>query len=313
LAGETLTGIQKLGNFKMKIALIGKHGLLGSDCLQVFSRIYELVALDIEELDITDYSQVEEMVQGLHPEVVLNCAAYTRVDACEQERDLAYRLNVTGVRNLAASLARHGGRLVHISTDYVFDGSKPVPESYSEDDAVGPLSYYGRTKLQGEQAVMQELDDYVIVRTAWLYGRRGQNFLKTMLRLALNHPASQIRVVDDQFGSLTWSYRLAEQLTQIIEKGGQGVYHATSEGYATWFEVASVFLAGMGIVAHLTPCTTADYPTPARRPKNSILENRRLKAQGLNLMRPWQDDLHEFILANRAYLIQEARQALSAQ
>jgi dTDP-4-dehydrorhamnose reductase len=294
----------------MKIVLIGKNGLLGSDCRQVFSRSHDLVALDIEELDITNALQVEEMVRGLHPEVVLNCAAFAKVDACEQEKDLAYRLNVTGVRNLAASLARQGGRLLHISTDYVFDGRKPVPEPYLEDDPVAPLSYYGQTKLEGELAVIQELQDYIIVRTAWLYGRHGQNFLKTMLRLALGNPAPQIKVVDDQFGSLTWTYRLAEQLAKIVATGGRGVYHATSEGCATWFEVAVTFLAGMGIDRQITPCTTADYPLPAHRPKNSILENHRLKVQGINLMRPWQDDLAKFIRANREFLFQEARSAL---
>ncbi len=289
----------------MKIVLVGKNGQLGSDCLQVFSKAHALVALDDKELDITDPIQVEETVRRLKPEVIVNCAAFTKVDACEQERDLAYRINVSGPRHLAASLARHGGMLLHISTDYVFDGEKPVPEPYLEDDAVAPLSYYGQTKVDAELAVIQELDNYIIVRTAWLYGRHGQNFLKTMLRLALSQPTPQLKVVNDQFGSLTWSYRLAEQLAKIIETGGRGIYHATSEGYGTWFEVASYFLKEMGITTPIKPCTTADYPTPAPRPKNSILENYRLKAQGINLMRPWRSDLDEFINNYRDFLIQE--------
>lgn len=295
----------------MKIVLIGRKGQLASDCLQVFSRNYDLVALGSRELDITDVFQVEEMVRCLHPEVVLNCAAFTKVDVCEHERELAYRINVTGVRHLATSLARHGGKLLHISTDYVFDGQKPVPEPYLEEDAVAALSYYGQTKIEAERIIRQELQEYSIVRTAWLYGRHGHNFLKTMLRLALSDPAPRIRVVNDQFGSPTWSYRLAEQLAKIIETAGQGIYHATSEGYATWFDVAGSFLAGMGIVHHIEPCTTAEYPTPALRPKNSILENHRLKAQGINLMRFWQNDLEEFILANRNFLIQEARNSIN--
>jgi dTDP-4-dehydrorhamnose reductase len=291
----------------MKIVLIGKNGQLGSDCLQVFSRKFDLVALGSKELDITDGNLVEEMVRCLHPEVVINCAAYTKVDACEQERELAYRINVTGVRELATSLARHGGKLLHISTDYVFDGKKPVPEPYLEEDAVAALSYYGQTKVEAELVVRQELQDYIIVRTAWLYGRHGHNFLKTMLRLALNDPVPPIKVVNDQFGSPTWSYRLAEQLAKIIEMDGQGIYHVTSEGYATWFEVACSFLTGMGIAHQIKPCMTAEYPTPARRPKNSILENHHLKTQGINLMRSWQNDLEKFILANRDLLIQEAK------
>jgi dTDP-4-dehydrorhamnose reductase len=297
----------------MKIVLVGKNGQLGKDCLQVFSKKFDLVALGSKELDITDGNLIEEMVRCLHPEVVLNCAAYTKVDACEQEQELAYRINVTGVRHLATSLARHGGKLLHISTDYVFDGQKPIPEPYFEEDAVAALSYYGQTKVEAELVIMQELQEYVIVRTAWLYGRHGNNFLKTMLRLASSEPAPHIKVVNDQFGSPTWSYRLAEQLATIVGMGGQGIYHATSEGYTTWFDLACAFLTGMGIAPQIEPCTTADYPTPAHRPKNSILENRHLKAQGINLMRPWQNELEEFILTNRDILIQEAKNTINGK
>jgi dTDP-4-dehydrorhamnose reductase len=290
----------------MKIVLIGKNGQLGSDCRQVFARAHELVALDVDDLDITDAQRVEEMVRGLGPDVVINCAAFTRVDACEQERELAYRLNVAGPGHLAASLARHGGTLVHISTDYVFDGKKPVPQPYQEDDVPAPLSCYGQTKFAAEELVRQELERAIIVRTAWLYGRHGHNFLKTMLRLALSEPNPHITVVNDQFGSPTWSYRLAEQLAAIIAAGGQGIYHATAEGYATWFELARYFLQQMGLPTPISPCTTAEYPTPATRPQNSILENHRLKTQGLNLMRPWQADLDEFIANHRQFLLQEA-------
>lgn len=290
----------------MKIVLVGKNGLLGRECLLVLNRAHDLVALGSRELDITDAVQVEEAVRRYQPEVLINCAAYTRVDAAEQERELAYRVNVVGPRNLAASLARHGGTLLHISTDSVFDGERPVPEPYGEDDAVGPLSYYSQTKVASETVVKQELSHYIIVRTAWVYGLHGPNFLKTMLRLALSNPKPRIKVVNDQFGSLTWSYRVAEQLARIIEAGGQGIYHATAEGYATWFEVADYFLRRMGIEIQINPCTTAEYQTPAKRPKNSILENRRLKDQGLNLMRPWKTDLNEFIARYREVLLQEA-------
>jgi len=291
----------------MKIVLIGKNGQLGSDCLQILPPKYEVVALGSRDLDITDARQVEAMVRREHPQVVLNCAAYTKVDACEQERELAYRINVAGPRYLAASLARHGGRLVHLSTDYVFDGSKPVPQPYLEDDPVQPLSYYAQTKAMAEEVIRQEMEEYVIVRTAWLYGRRGHNFLKTMLRLALQEPPPQIRVVNDQFGSPTWSWRLAQQLAALIAAGGLGIYHATAEGYTTWFELARFFLGAMGLKTPVQPITTAEYPTPARRPQNSILENRRLKDQGLNLMRPWQDDVLEFVAQHGEALWQEAR------
>ncbi len=291
----------------MKIVLIGKNGQLGSDCLELFQQEHILVALGSRELDITEAQQVEAMVRRERPQVVVNCAAYTKVDACEQERAVAYRINVAGPRHLASSLARHGGRLLHISTDYVFDGSKPVPEPYREDDPLRPLSYYGQTKAMAEEAIRQEMTDFVIVRTAWLYGRRGHNFLKTMLRLALQTPRPQLRVVNDQFGSPTWSWRLAQQLAALIAAGGQGIYHATAEGYTTWFELAQVFLEAMGLDTPVIPITTAAYPTPARRPRNSILENQRLKDQGLNLMRPWREDLLAFVAQHGAALWQEAR------
>ena len=295
----------------MKIVLVGKNGQLGSDCLQVLNKTHDLVALGSRDLDITDPNRVEAMVRHHFPEVIVNCAAYTKVDACEHERELTYQINVNGPRYLAASLARHGGTLLHISTDYVFDGKNPIPKPYLEDDTVSPLSFYGRTKVEAEQVVMQELDQYIIVRTAWMYGRHGHNFLKTMLRLALSKPPPSLKVVNDQFGSLTWSYRLAEQLAKIIATGGRGIYHATSEGYSSWFDVANYFLQGMGITANLTPCTTAEYPTPACRPQNSILENHRLKAQGINVMRPWHSDLDEFISKYRGFLIQEVEDNLS--
>ncbi len=184
-----------------------------------------------------------------------------------------------------------------------------MPEPYREDDPVEPLSYYGQTKAAAEAAIRQEMDDYLIVRTAWLYGRRGHNFLKTMLRLAFMEPPRQIRVVNDQFGSPTWSHRLAQQLAILIAVGGPGIYHATAEGYTTWFELASYFFQAMGLNPPVLPCTTAKYPTPARRPRNSILENQRLKDKGINIMRFWRDDLDEFIGLYREELLRSCRAA----
>lgn len=290
----------------MKIVLIGKNGQLGRECLGVLQDRHDLVALGSRELDITDASQVEEMVGRLQPEVVINCAAFTQVDLAEQKRDLAWRLNVLGPQNLAASLKRQGGILLQMSTDYVFDGRKPAPEPYREDDQVAPLSYYGQTKVAAERFVMQEMDRYIIVRTAWLYGRHGRNFLKTILRLALSQPDRPLKVVHDQFGSLTWSFRLAQQLARIVEAGGRGVYHASAQDYGTWFDVASHFLAQMGLATPVIPCTSDQYPTLAQRPRNSILANQRLQTQGLDLMRPWRADLDEFIGAHRGVLLQEA-------
>jgi dTDP-4-dehydrorhamnose reductase len=297
----------KPGEPVMKILISGCDGQLGSDCGQVLRKNHEVVGVDLKDMDITDAAIVKEVIYRVTPDIVVNCAAYTNVDACEKDRSLAWRVNVEGPKNLASMVETYGGRLIHISTDYVFDGWKNPPEPYLEDDEPNPLSNYGRTKLEGERAVIQATDRHVILRTAWLYGVRGQNFLKTMLVLALKKPEEKIRVVNDQFGSPSWSYRLALQIEKLIQVKGHGVYHATSEGHCTWYELAKGFLETIGVPHALIPCATKDYPTPAPRPRNSILENRRLKEQGINVMPHWQKDLDQFVSMFGERLIREAR------
>lgn len=291
----------------MKILLTGARGLLGRDCLEVFRRGHEVLAVGRGELDITDPNQVEEAVSRVHPYAIVNCAGFTQVDLSETERDQAVRGNTTGPVNLAASAARHGALLVHISSDYIFDGKKPPPAYYLEDDPPNPLSWYGHTKLEGERAIRASGAGHLIVRTSWLYGWHGTNFLKKILKLALSPEIPELTVVHDQFGSPTWSYRLALQIARLLEAGGQGTYHASGEGYCTWYELARYFLGRLGVNKPLKPCPSRDYPTPAARPQNSILENRRLKEAGLNLMRAWQEDVDEFVGAYREDLLREAR------
>jgi dTDP-4-dehydrorhamnose reductase len=294
----------------MKILICGASGQLGSDCAQVLQQVHEVFALSSKELDITDSSDVDRIIGNFTPEIILNCAAYTKVDACETERELAWKVNVEGPKNLAAGVTKYGGLLIHISSDYVFDGRKEPPEPYVEDDEPNPLSYYGRTKLEGEVAVMQTTDQYIILRTAWLYGIHGRNFLKTVLKLALRNPDKKVKVVNDQFGSPTWSYRLALQIAELIEKNGRGTYHATAEGDCTWYELASHFLGKMGVPHLLVPCTSEEYPTPAIRPKNSILENKRLKKAGINLMEDWSHDVDHFVSNFQEQLLNEAMKAI---
>jgi len=279
----------------MKILLTGKGGLLAHDCLEVLGGDHEVLALGREDLDIADPDRVAEAVSRWRPQVIINCAAFTQVDLCETAHEEAVRGNLTGPENLAVSAARYEALLVHVSTDYVFDGRKPLPHPYLEDDVPNPLSWYGRTKLEGEQAIREVADRYIIVRTAWLYGRGGPNFLTKILKTALSPQVPELRVVNDQFGSPTWSYRLAQQLARLVEAGAQGLYHASAEGYCTWFDLARRFLDRLGLDKPVSPCPTSDYPTPAVRPRNSILENQRLKKEGLNLMRPWEEDLDEFV------------------
>jgi len=182
-----------------------------------------------------------------------------------------------------------------------------VPQPYQEEDEPGPISYYGKTKLQGEIAVKETTPNHMIVRTAWLYGINGPNILKTFLRLAMENPDKEIKVVNDQFGSPTWSYRLALQIAKLIEARALGTYHATSEGYCTWYDLAQYFLQEMDVPHRVIPCSTAEYPRPAARPKNSILENRRLNQQGINLMPFWEDDIHHFVTRFRTALIAEIK------
>ena len=288
--------------------ILGGKGQLGSDCTKVLSETHDVMSVDLDELDITDIAQVEAAAGNFGADVIVNCAAFTRVDDCESERDLACEVNTEGPTNLAVAAKKEGSRLIHISTDYVFDGRKKAPEAYTEKDDPDPISYYGVTKLAAEEAIRKITDNHIILRTAWLYGIHGQNFLKTMLALALKDPQREIKIVNDQFGSPTWSYRLALQIARLIESEGNGTYHATSTGYCTWYELATYFLGRMGFPHSFVPCTTAEYPTPAVRPINSILENKRLREAGINLMQGWKTDLDEFVFRFRDRLINEIRE-----
>ena len=292
----------------MKIVITGGTGQLGSDCRQVLGRRFEVVSLGSKDLDITSMTAVDQMMENVTPEVILNCAAFTKVDDCETKRELAWKVNVEGPTNLAVAAKKQGAQLIHISTDYVFDGRKKVPEPYTETDDATPLSYYGVTKYESEKAIRRTTDNHMILRTAWMYGIRGRNFLKTMLNLALKDPQREIKVVNDQFGSPTWSFRLALQIEKLIEAGGQGTYHATSEGYCTWYKLATHFLDKMGVPHSFVPCTTEEYPTPATRPINSILENQRLKGVGANIMGHWKNDLDQFVSQFKDHLLQEAKE-----
>ncbi len=290
----------------MKILLTGAGGQLGRDCLVRLTGVHEVVACTSADLDITDNDQVDAAFRENRPEVVINCAAYTAVDRCEEENRRCFDVNGVGPGILAAQCRTVNARLIHISTDYVFDGKRSVPEPYCEDDPTNPLSAYGLSKLAGEEAVVKSLDNYCILRTAWLYGMGGGNFLKTILRLALARPEHGLKIVNDQFGSLTWTARLAEQIEVLVDSGETGIMHATAEGFSSWFEGAAFFLQAMDVDADLTPCASSEYPTPAHRPANSILENKRLKEAGLNRMVHWQRDVQAFVDQNRQHLLDEA-------
>ncbi len=291
----------------MNILITGAGGQLGHDCILALQGDHKVSGYTSHQLDITKLDQIAGEVAVVHPDVIINCAAYTAVDGCETEQAKCRAVNENGAANLAKACADAGCRLIHISTDYVFDGNKPVPEPYSEQDPVSPLSAYGRSKLAGEQAVKAAMDDFLILRTAWLYGMGGKNFLKTMLRLAVADPNRTIRVVNDQFGSLTWTMTLARQIKKLLASDLTGIVHATAENHCTWFTGAEYFLQAMNVKFSLQPCTTEEYPTPAHRPTNSILANSRLKERGLHVMQSWQQDIDDFVDLYRQDLLQEAQ------
>ncbi len=276
----------------------------------LLSSEHEIFGCDIVnagyKMDISDPAQVNDRFSSLKPEVVINCAAYTAVDKCETERELAWKINADGPKNLALAADRFNARLIHISTDYVFDGKREIPQPYFEDDPVSPISQYGESKLAGETAVVENCSSHLILRTAWLYSAHGPNFLKTMLRLACQDSKRELKVVNDQYGSLTWSHTLARQIEALINSDLTGIFHTTAEGYSSWYEGACYFLDRMGVSYTMTPCTTAEYPTPAARPANSILENARLKEAGLNVFDDWKRDIDVYVESFKDKLLEEA-------
>ena len=289
----------------MKILICGSNGQLGWDCCRVFEKEHDVRPLDHNALDITSKSHVRSAVEGFLPHLVINCAAYTHVDQCETDEHAALDVNARGAANIAEACEAFGACMLHISTDYVFDGSKEPPLSYTELDETTPISVYGSTKLEGEKLIASITDRHIIVRTAWLYGISGNNFLKTMLGLSLVNPERPLKVVNDQFGSPTWTLRLALQLRRLVDIDARGIYHATAEGYCSWYELAVCFLKKMDVPFNIIPCTTEEYPTSATRPHNSILENGRLKKGDNNLMTGWRYGLEQFVSRYRKELFNE--------
>lgn len=240
-------------------------------------------------LDITNSVAVMNVVQDLKPDIIINCAAHTGVDLCESEQDKAYQINAIGPKNLAVAANALETKLVHVSTDYVFSGDDI--KAYTETSQTNPKNVYGKTKLAGEEFVQSQCVKYFIVRTAWLYGE-GKNFVKTMLSLAEKNP--EVRVVSDQYGSPTSALELARAIVFLMETENYGIYHATCEGVASWYKFAEEIFKIAGKDVTVKPIVTQEYPTPAVRPKNSVLENKKLKEMGY-YMKPWKEALIEYL------------------
>lgn len=263
----------------MKIMVTGAKGMLGIDLVELLSSDYEVIATDLGELDITDIANVNCFIDDSF-DVVINTAAYTAVDECETNKEIAFAVNAEGVKNLAIRCREIGATLVHISTDYVFDGEKS--EGYLEDDETNPQTVYGETKLAGEEFITEKLDDYYILRTAWLYGINGPSFPRTMLELGKNN--SEVSVVNDQFGSPTYTKDLCLVIKELLDlKADFGIYHATGGKKCSWYDFAVDIFEIAGMDVNVRAVSTNDFSRPAKRPKFSVLDNGELESLGIKL------------------------------
>jgi len=293
-----------------KILLTGAGGQLGQTILAQ-ANSENIVAYTHQQLDLTDVVAMTDALHTEQPDIIINCAAWTEVDAAEESVQSAYAVNSEVPANIARWCLTNECYMLHISTDYVYSGEKPLFDAYAENDEPDPMSVYGQSKWQGEKNIIASgLKNYAILRTAWLYGRSGKNFLKTMLRLVLSDPGRQYQVVDDQFGSPTPTDALTRQIRLVLNNKLTGIYHATAHGHCSWYVFACEIFALLGIEHNLVPCSTADYPTLASRPKNSILCNAHFSNQGCDSFLSWQDELKLFIEAYGDVLIAEAKAAI---
>ncbi len=263
------------------ILLIGNNGQVGTEIQDILSSEYQVIGLSRSQIDLTQGHKLHEIIQAIKPEIIINAAAYTAVDKAESEPEIAHTINAIATQILAEESQKLGSFLIHISTDYVFDGNSNYP--YQETDITNPLSIYGKTKLAGEIAIQQTCSDYIILRTAWVYGTYGKgNFVKTMLRLGKDRP--EVRVVADQIGSPTWSHDIAFTISKIIPQLTSeitGIYHYTNSGVASWYDFALAIFEeaqklGFPVVNQVIPITTPEYPTPAKRPAYSVLDCRKI-------------------------------------
>jgi dTDP-4-dehydrorhamnose reductase len=278
----------------MKTLIIGAKGMLGHELTKVFLP-FKPFLWDVEEIDITNNEMVDEKISSLEPELIINSAAYTNVDGCETNEDIALKVNGLALGYLANVALKIGATLVHYSTDYVFDGEKSA--GYLEDDTPNPVNAYGRTKLVGEKEILSVANaseqeqklQYYIIRTAWLYGLYGKNFVETMISLA--EKGGQIKVVDDQIGSPTYVADLAKATLDLSKSNNPyGIYHRTGSGEISWYGFAKEIFKVLGKDANLSPCKTQEYPTPAKRPKYSVLKSTKLPE-----MRNWSSALEDYL------------------
>jgi len=282
----------------MKVLITGVAGQLGWDVAALFEQqSFEVLPCNRESLDITDADACLRRVQVFSPDVIVHCAAYTAVDQAETDVDRAYQVNSVGTRNLIVAAEKVGSKFCYISTDYVFDGQST--EGYQEYDNTNPQSIYGKSKRAGEVLVQSLSSAYFIVRTSWVYGLHGNNFVKTMLRLGQEKPV--LNVVNDQKGSPTYTVDLAAFLRDLVQTEKYGIYHASNTGECTWYEFAKAIFTEAGNVlgkeynVQVNPCTTEEFPRPAPRPTNSVMEHLSIRTNGFQDLRHWREGLRGFL------------------
>lgn len=268
----------------MKVLVTGANGQLGYDVIKrLEEKKIEYLGTYRDTLGITNKGDVKRVIRDYRPDVIVHCAAYTAVDKAEDERELCHAVNVLGTRYIAEACKEIDAKMIYISTDYVFDGEGDKP--FEVTDKPNPINYYGQTKYEGELEVQKLIDKYFIVRISWVFGSNGNNFVKTMLRLGKER--DEISVVADQVGSPTYTYDLSKLLVEIIETDNYGVYHATNEGYCSWYEFACEIFRQAGMDVKVNPIKTEDYPTRAKRPKNSRLSKESLNAKDYKKLSSW--------------------------
>ncbi len=274
----------------MKIAITGATGMLGQALCKAFSK-HSVYPLSSRQPDVTSLDDVRQKLSDLKPDWILHTAAFTRVDEAESNPFEAYRVNALGARNLASAAVENGSRLVYYSTDYVFDGAQKRP--YREWDPTNPLNEYGRSKLAGEFFVRSICPPHLVVRTSWLFGSKGPHFVERILQLA--QEKKSLEVVSDQLGSPTFTSDLAYMTLVLVEGGKKGTYHVTNSGNCSWHELACEIVSLRGLSLQVNPIDSSAYPTLARRPANSVLENYLLELEGIPLLRSWKSALAAFL------------------
>jgi dTDP-4-dehydrorhamnose reductase len=278
----------------MKILILGARGMLGMDLLSVLSGKHEVCGRDLQDFDITVSGKTREEIEAIHPDVVINCAAYTDVDGSESKKDLAFSVNGDGTRNVALGCAVTGAKMIHISTDYIFDGKSPVP--YPEEAQPNPLNVYGDSKLRGEYNIQEVFGNYLIIRSAWLYGQHGKNFVNT-IRLLASHQ-DELRVVNDQRGSPTFTKDLSWAIVQLLKVEYKGILHITNSGFCTWFDFARKILEIKPVLHRrikVIPITSNELARPAPRPSNSVLDCSRFEKVTGCAMRTWEEALKDYL------------------